>query len=73
MMKLHATPSTPWKLAQWAALRIVIIVLPIVVDLVLQVYFYFTPLQAIATSALIGLVALLMVKARRPSERSEPL
>jgi hypothetical protein len=42
-------------------------------DLVLQVYFYFTALQALASSVLIGLVALLMINARTPSDRSQPL
>jgi hypothetical protein len=72
-MKLHSPPSIAWKFAQWAALRIVIIILPIVIDLCLQSYFHFTQLEALVSTAVMGLVTLFLMKARAPSERSQPL
>jgi hypothetical protein len=54
-------------------LRITIIILPIALDLGLQAYFHFTPLEALVSSALMAVLALLLMKARTPSKRSQPL
>lgn len=53
-------------------MRIAMVVAPFILDLALQSYFHFTQLEALASAAVLFLVTSLVLRARTPSERSEP-